>query len=161
MEEKKFNWLDKEPYLIADLYFKFIMKEYQSAITPRDYGTGDMYTLIETHTITFIDDNPGVSITDIAAYMNRTSSAASQIVSKLERKGLVHKTFTKSNSKTMLLFLTPEGKELSEAHKQYDKVHLMPVNEKFIERFSREELELFYTMMNEMLGFSGLSGERE
>lgn len=87
-----------------------------------DYGTGELYTSTEAHTVTLIEDHPGITVTQIAEETFRTKSAVSQMVSKLEAKGLIRREQNPRNAKQQLLYVTEKGLELSRCHKQYDEV---------------------------------------
>lgn len=86
-----------------------------------DYGTGDLYTSVEVHTVTHVEDNPGITVTQIAEDTFRTKSAVSQIVSKLEGKGLLRREQDAQNAKLQRLYVTEKGLELSRCHKLYDE----------------------------------------
>lgn len=86
-----------------------------------DYGTGELYTSTEVHTVTHIEDHPGITVTQIAEDTFRTKSAVSQMVSKLEAKGLIRREQNPCNAKQQLLYVTEKGLELSRCHKQYDE----------------------------------------
>ncbi len=88
-----------------------------------DYGTGDLYTSVEVHTVTHVEDNPGITVTQIAEDTLRTKSAVSQMVSKLEGKGLLRREQDAQNAKLQRLYVTEKGLELSRCHKLYDETN--------------------------------------
>jgi DNA-binding MarR family transcriptional regulator len=67
-----------------------------------------------------IKENAGIHVTALAEKLSVTVGAVSQILSKLERKGLVIKEKDIQNQSRFLLRLTPEG-EL--AHTNHLKFH--------------------------------------
>ena len=73
----------------SELLYRFVILYYSYCTKPRDYGFGIPLSMIEAHSITFIDDNPGVTISQLAAHYRRTTSAVSQMATKLEKKGLI------------------------------------------------------------------------
>ena len=77
--------------------------------------------MAEIHTLSLIADNPGISVSGVSKMWNRTLSAASQNINKLVKKNLVEKRKEKGNNKTIHLYVTDEGKKLSDMHKAYDK----------------------------------------
>lgn len=89
-----------------------------------DYGTGELYTSVEAHTVTHIEDHPGITVTQIAKDTFRTKSAVSQIVSKLEAKGLLRRERDPKNARQQLLYVTEKGLKLSRCHKIYDEKHV-------------------------------------
>lgn len=86
-----------------------------------DYGTGELYTSTEVHIVTRVEDNPGITVTQIAEDTFRTKSAVSQMVSKLEAKGLLRREQDAQNAKLQRLYVTEKGLKLSRFHKQYDE----------------------------------------
>ena len=50
----------------------------------KDYGTGEKMHTVEVHILSWIAENPGISVTDVALAWNRTKGAVSQIIRKLE-----------------------------------------------------------------------------
>ena len=105
----------------------------------RNYGTGELYTPTEVHLVTRIEENPGITAKRIAEDTCRTKSAVSQMIAKLEDKGLVCREKDPGNGKQHLLYVTAKGKKLSQYHKAYDERH-SPVRE-IIERFGIQALE--------------------
>lgn len=70
----------------ANLLYKFAMLYSDYVAENQDYGTGDLISMVEVHTLTAIEDNPGISVTELALMWNRTKGAISQTVTKLEKK---------------------------------------------------------------------------
>ena len=62
---------------------------YISTKIPQDYGTGEEYTSVEVHTLKHIADNPGITVTELARHNGKTKGAISQILKKIEDKGLI------------------------------------------------------------------------
>lgn len=138
------NW---SPLEISMLEFEFTMRYYGFSSVPKDYGTGEEYSLAEAHGVTFIEEHPGITVTEMAEAFGRTKSAISQNIKQLERKGLVYKLESKENKKKNHLFVTPKGRQLSMAHKNYDIVHTMKFIEQLKGIFSEEELDCFFRVM--------------
>jgi len=65
----------------------------------------------EGHSILAIGEYGSINVTELGAHFGVTKSAASQIVSKLSKKGYVEKTASEHNSKEVLLQLTPMGRD--------------------------------------------------
>lgn len=83
---------------------------------PRDFGTGGLLYPAEIHTIAFVGDRPGAGPTDVARSLGVTRGAVSQMIGKLERKGLLERRDAEENAVAVRLFLTPEGRKAHEAH---------------------------------------------
>lgn len=96
---------------------------YMSTKAPHDYGTGETFTSVELHTLKYIADHPGINAAQIADDFGRTKGAISQLLKKLEQKGLLIKTPSPEADNRQLLELSAHGKEVNEVHKRYDADH--------------------------------------
>ena len=106
----------------ANLLYKFAMLYGNYAVEGQDYGTGDMINMVAVHTLTAIEENPGITITELAAMWNRTKGAISQIATKLEKRGFIERRKEPGNGKHVFLFPTDKGVQLSNCHKRYDAI---------------------------------------
>lgn len=87
---------------------------------PRDFGTGDLLTNSEIHTIAAIGSHEAVNVTSLARHFGISKSAASQMVRRLVEGGLVEKHNDAKNDKENLrLRLTPRGKIAYIGHEHY------------------------------------------
>ena len=116
-----------------------------------DYGTGELYTSTEVHIVTRIEENPGITAAKIAELTCRTKSAVSQMISKLEAKGLIYREKDPCNGKQQFLFVTEKGKHLSLCHKAYDEASI-PLND-LVEKFGPDIVEQFASLMDCMVDF--------
>lgn len=116
-----------------------------------DYGTGELYTSTEVHIVTRIEENPGITASQIAQYSCRTKSAVSQMVSKLEAKELIYREKDPNNGKQQLLYVTPKGRHLSLCHKAYDEKNL-PLGS-LVDRFGTETVARFADLLDYMVEF--------
>lgn len=131
---------------IADQYQQVGQNYYKEL---HDYGTGELYTSTEVHMVTRIEENPGITASKIAEDTFRTKSAVSQMVSKLEGKGLILRRRDPDNGKQQLLYVTDKGKQLSLCHKEYDEKNL-PLDE-LIELFGFDAVEKFADITEYMI----------
>lgn len=81
----------------------------------------------EGHSILAIGEYESINVTDLGAHFGVTKSAASQIVTKLSKKGYVEKTISAYNSKEILLKLTPRGWEAFNAIKKNQGKHITDI----------------------------------
>lgn len=132
----------------ADLLYKFVLLYSSYLSSSRDYGTGNIVSMVEVHTLTYIYDNPGVTVTQLAEYWKRTKSAISQMVGKLEKRGFVIRKTSKTNRKIIELYVTEEGRRLSAAHKAYDLIELSHTLEDLLKTCTYEEIDTFYKVLN-------------
>lgn len=87
---------------------------------PHKYGDSILYQ-VESHTIEMIGSYPGITSSELSVRMNKTSSASSQIIRKLKKKGLVFQRRNKENNREYKLFLTEHGWRIYQAHAAVDE----------------------------------------
>lgn len=149
MQKQPPQGLEYSYYKISDLISTFGMYHTEGLTVPLDYGTGEKYTLLESHTVTLIDSRPGITVTEIAACLGRTKSSISQLISRMAAKGLVDKTQHPGEDKKLRrLYLTDKGQALSDAHVRYDEAVIGRYLEKMLEHFSVSELNTVYRYLD-------------
>lgn len=87
---------------------------------PRRFGTPDPLSRAEIHTVSAIAADEGGRLSDLADRLEITKGAASQMVSRLVRKGLVEKRPSPDSGREIALRLTPAGQR---AHVQHLHFH--------------------------------------
>nr|WP_321258416.1 MarR family transcriptional regulator [uncultured Pseudodesulfovibrio sp.] len=65
----------------------------------------------EVRTVDFLGQNEGINVTNVATHFNFTKSAASQLINRLVKRGLVSKNISEHSDKEFHLSLSPEGKK--------------------------------------------------
>ena len=131
----------------ADLVFKFAIMYADYLSEKHDYGTGELINMVEVHTLTAIEETPGITVTELAKYWNRTKGAISQTVTKLANKGYVSKRKHPTNAKNVLLFATQKGKKLSYAHKAYDVADVTTTMQELMKHCTPEEIDSFFKVI--------------
>ena len=124
---------------------------YTSTKVPHDYGTGEAYTSVEVHTLKHIADHHGITVTELARDYGKTKGAVSQILKKVESKGLVYREVDPENDNRYHLFLTDKGKELDEAHRRYDEVGFGESMDVVREQFSEDEINTTFRVLEAWL----------
>ena len=82
----------------------------------RDFGTGvDLYPS-EIHTIEAIGMQERVNVTELAGIMGVTKGAVSQMIRKLEGKGMITRFHPDDNSQQVFVELTASGALAFEGH---------------------------------------------
>lgn len=132
-------------YQMADIVERMVSMN--ATNTPIDYGNGEFYNSKEVHTLSYIVDHPGISASEIAHDWNRTKGAVSQIVKKLEEKGLIFRQKKHGNDKTVCLYVTEKGMELDRVHRAYDARHYKAYLEMLENHFTEEEIETAFAVM--------------
>jgi DNA-binding MarR family transcriptional regulator len=115
---------------LSDAWIRIMTKMATLDGTPRDYGSGDLLHNAEIHTIMQIGRDPGQNITTLAAHEGISKSAISQMVSRLEQKGLVKRYRSPDNAKETLLKLTAVGRIAHLGHEQHHAVIFARMQEK-------------------------------
>lgn len=136
-------------YEFADLCYHFATLFKNNATLQSDYGTGDVYTSLEVHTVSRIEDNPGITVTEIAEQTGRTKGAVSQILTKLESKGLVRREKDPQNPRRVCLYVTPDGLALSRLHKQYDEDNTRMLLDRWIALYGYDAVEKHFLIMQD------------
>lgn len=149
MEFGTLNEIAQKTYQKADLLYEFVIKYYNMMIGPTDYGTGEMLNMIEIHLLSYIDQNPGITVGELAKLWNRTKGAISQQVKILEKKGYITKTKSETNKKLVFLHVTPSGKKLSTEHMHYDIVDIMQTMTSLLRNCTAEEIDSFFKVIQE------------
>lgn len=85
---------------------------------PCRFGVDEPLCLSEIHTIQAIGDTPENNVRTIAGILGVTPSAASQVITRLAKRGFVRKVRGVKNEKEVTLELTPQGKTAYASHAQ-------------------------------------------
>lgn len=113
----------------------------------RSYGGGEKLTLVELMLLLTISESEGIFATEIAKKWRKTKGAISQILKKLETKGLIDKQRDSHDAKMYGLFLTERGLQIIEEFDQQDTVESPVILEKMREEFTEEQINNFYCVM--------------
>jgi DNA-binding MarR family transcriptional regulator len=89
--------------------------------TTDSYGTTILLHPSEIHMIAAIGNHPDSNLTGLANYLGITKGAATKMVQKLVKKGLVIKQFAPSSENEIKLKLTAIGKKAYLNHQSYRK----------------------------------------
>lgn len=131
-----------------NIIYEFVMRYDDYIYAEHSYGTGYHLTMIEVHTLTYIEDHPGTTVTDLTGYWKKTKGAVSQIVSKLEDLGLVTKVKQEGNAKTVHLYVTETGLQTSRAHKLYDILDITKTLSQIQRECTSAEIDTFYKVLS-------------
>lgn len=120
--------------------FRILNKHTRLEAMPFQVDDGVEVTHRELHAIQAIGENKRINITDLGAYFGVTKSAASQMTTKLARRGLVEKEASAHSSKELQLTLTSLGWRAFELHEKFHGDHMAEVVER-LGAFSLSEIE--------------------
>lgn len=110
----------KPSYIFLRLMVEFSEFDRQA----RYYGTDQPLYEAEIHMIKMIEENEGIHATGLAEMLGVTKGAVSQILRKLEDKGMIVKDVDSHNLSKLSLRLTPKGEVAylnhRDLHEDYD-----------------------------------------
>lgn len=157
----KYKKLQRKPYEYADIVYRYIAAHNGQELDLKDFGVDDLYTTVEMHTVTRIEEHPGITVTEIAAETNRTKGAVSQIMTKLEKKGLIRREKHPENPRRTSLYVTQEGLALSIAHKKYDDTSMSRVLDYLISLHGYVYVEKFFQILESYSNLLCVSKDEE
>lgn len=99
----------------------------------------------ERHFLDKIGDHPGLNVTEFAAAVSITKGAVSQVVKKLETKGLVRRYKSSNNDKEVFLELTKAGRDVYIQHKKTNEETAKPLVEK-LKQYPDDKVEFLISM---------------
>ncbi|MGN0293313.1 MAG: MarR family winged helix-turn-helix transcriptional regulator [Lachnospiraceae bacterium] len=114
-----------------------LMCEYDAL--PHHYGDNILYQA-EGHIIDLIALHPGITITDLAGILKKTTSACSQLVRKMRNKGWIEQTRNENNNRQFNLKLTESGQKVYEDHAAFSK-NCQDIAFQLLDAFSDEDLK--------------------
>ena len=138
--EADFNVMN---YSLMEPMYNFVVSHSKYFSIRKDYGTGIELTMIEAHILQDIKENPHTTVSSLALQWGKTSSAISQIIKKLDEKGLINRVINQNDRKINNLVLTTLGAETALAHNIFDNKDILRTRKKLLEKFSIEEMIAF------------------
>ena len=122
---------------------------YMASNIPTDYGTGEEYTSVEVHLLEYIVDHPGKTVTELSLDFDKTKAAISQMLRKIEDKGLIEHHEAPDSKKKQFYYATQKGQELNQTHIRYDDRVFGKTLELMKEHCSDEEIETCFHVLEE------------
>lgn len=127
--------------------YKFVKLYNDYANISRDYGTGEEINMLSVHIMSDIEEHPGITVTELAEEWYRTKGSISQVIKNLDEQGYIVKKKEGNNNKSIHLYPTSKGVELSLAHKLYDAKSLKNTLDFFSQYCTEDELTAFYKVL--------------
>ena len=140
------NKMYKKLNVRADMIYEFVIL-YHNYIYAQHTYEAENCNMMEIHTLTYIDDSPGITATELSKIWHKSKSAISQTIKKLINSGYVEKKYLENNEKTARLFTTEKGHQLSNVHKAYDVADITQTTAYLVEQCSEEDLDAFYRIL--------------
>ena len=118
---------------IEELFMRMVNKYNTLEKIPVSHGSKHNLYHSERHMLDKIGDNTGMNVTEFAAAAGVTKGAISQLVTKLEKKGIVRRYRKGTNYKEVFLELTESGQEVYQKHKEINAQTILPLIEELRE----------------------------
>jgi len=118
---------------LIDLFLRLVHKVNAMEKEPVEHGKEFRLYHSERHMLDKVGDDPGMNVTEFARAVGVTKGAISQVIRKLETKGLVRRYKKSRNEKEVFIELTSLGRAFYEERKR--------INEETVREIS-EELKL-------------------
>lgn len=132
----------------ANRLYEFVMLYHAYLYEAKDYGNGDLIRMVEVHTLTMIEDHPGITVSALAKLWGRTKGTVSVNVTTLEQKGYIYRKKEGNNAKVVHLYATEKGIELSTLHKLYDNLDILQTQSELLKTCSHQEIDCFYKVLS-------------
>lgn len=120
---------------------------YMASNIPIDYGTGEKYTPVEVHALKYVLDHPGKTTTDLSHDWDKTKASVSQLMKKLEEKGLVERHADPASRRKQLYFGTAIGCILNECHRRYDEETFGSTLSPLYEKYTDQQLDFCFEVL--------------
>ena len=140
------NAHDLHELKISYLLLKVVYNFFEIDKKTRYYGTDVPLFPSEIHMINKIKQNEGIHVTGLANILNVTKGAVSQVVMKLEKKGLIQKEKDINNQSKLVLKVTAKGEIAYSNHAKFHKKIDAMVNE-IVKDASEENITFFKDVM--------------
>ncbi len=122
---------------------------YMASNIPIDYGTGELFTPVEVHALKYIIDHPGKTVTELSRDWDKAKASVSQMMKKLEDKGLITHLPSPDSRRKQLYTATDQGMALNELHRAYDERVFGTTLAPLFERYSEDEIDACFRMLSE------------
>lgn len=137
---------------IVERFIRLANKYRQLEKIPVEYGTDQMLYHSERHMLDQIGDHPEMNMSEFARVMGVTRGAVSQVVQKLESKGVVKRRRSIDNQKEVFLELTATGRQVYRKHQQINKASIQPLVEE-LNKYSDDKVYFLLDMFKWFDGF--------
>lgn len=105
---------------VVEKLYRLMLRAHEFDARPREFGTGAALSRAEIHTVQAVGLAGEINMTGLAAALGVTKGAASQMVARLDGKGLIEKRANPKSGREVSLVLTPLGKR---GHLEHEKFH--------------------------------------
>jgi len=114
------NIYNKNKDKISYSLLRLVTKISEMECKVRNYGTDVPLYEAEIHMIKAIKESEGIHVTGLAEQLGVTKGAVSQIIAKIDKKGMIVKDRDASNQSRLVLRLSEKGET---AYQDHEKLH--------------------------------------
>jgi DNA-binding MarR family transcriptional regulator len=144
---------------IMELFIRVVNKYNSLEKIPVKYGKKHNLYHSERHMLDKIGYHPGMNVTEFARTVGVTKGAISQMVKKLENKGVVRRYKNSSNDKEIFIELTKTGKDFYKKHQDINEETIRPLYEE-LKKHPAEKVEFLLTMFKWFDEFLDMSSKK-
>ena len=144
---------------IIERFIRVVNKYNSLEKIPVQYGKKHNLYHSERHMLDKIGDNPDMNVTELALTVGVTKGAISQVVKKLEDKGVVRRYKRTTNDKEVFIELTKAGRDIYQKHKEVNEETMRPLREE-LKKYPDEKVEFLVTMFKWFDEFLDMSREK-
>ncbi len=144
---------------IMELFLRIVNKYNSLEKIPMKYGKKHNLYHSERHMLDKIGDNPEMNVTEFAHTVGVTKGAISQVVKKLEDKGVVRRYKNSSSDKEVFIELTRAGRDIYQKHKEINEETIRPLYEE-LKKYPAEKVEFLVTIFKWFEGFLDMSKKK-
>jgi len=112
---------------ISELFVRIVRKYNSLEKLPAKHGSKHDLYHSERHILDTIGNNPAMNMSELAAAVGVTKGAISQIVRKLELKGIVQRFKKSTNDKELFVELTKIGRDIHHMRGTTNKEAILPL----------------------------------
>jgi DNA-binding MarR family transcriptional regulator len=143
---------------IMELFIRMVSKYNALEKVPTKSAPRHRLYHSERHMVDKIGEHPKLNITEFAGALGVTKGAVSQVVKKLEGKGVVRRYRSGSNGKEVFLELTKVGKEVYLAHRKTNEDTIKPLLTE-LSKYPDDKVRFLISMFRWIEGFLDQSGK--
>ncbi len=143
---------------IMELFIRAVNKYKALEKIPSKAGLKHSLYHSERHMLDKIGDHPDMNVSDFACEIGVTKGAVSQVIKKLEAKGVVKRYKKGTNGKAVFLELTDAGRAVYMAHKKTNEETIKPLLEE-LSKYPDDKIRFLISMFNWIDEFLDQSGK--
>ncbi len=142
---------------IMELFIRAVRKYNSLEKAPHRTKSKQALYHSERHMLDRIGEKPGMNITDFARELGVTKGAVSQVVKKLETKGVIRRCKSEDNAKEVFLELTEAGRAVYLAHKETNEETIKPLVTE-LSKYPDDKVRFLISMFRWIDGFLDQGG---